>query len=137
MTRACFWCGAARPGGLTRDHVVPLGAGGADAPANVVLACGPCNRERGFLVDAYRRAKWLRGVNVRGGVRIDKLLRRYRRQLPDFIASQRRWADAENRLLGYSPSGALDLSVPGSGEGARFKAAVAAARSRAETGVGG
>lgn len=44
----CCWCGA-RPDYLTFDHVLPINKGGSDHPDNLVMACEPCNRERGNL----------------------------------------------------------------------------------------
>lgn len=43
--RECVYCGATAR--LTRDHFVPLSAGGADHPSNIVLACEPCNAAKG------------------------------------------------------------------------------------------
>ena len=44
----CLYCGQIFPDGhLTRDHVVPLSVGGADAWANVVTACRGCNTRKG------------------------------------------------------------------------------------------
>ena len=39
----CHWCG--QPA-TTRDHLVPLSAGGAHEPGNIVPACQPCNSGR-------------------------------------------------------------------------------------------
>ncbi len=36
--------------GLSPDHVVPLAAGGNNAPANVVTACGTCNYAKGHCL---------------------------------------------------------------------------------------
>jgi len=49
----CCWCGkpmaaaAPRDDRPTFDHVVPLSRGGADEPANLVIACHACNNRRG------------------------------------------------------------------------------------------
>lgn len=41
----CMYCGETLPPGLlTRDHIVPLSAGGRDEWENVVAACRPCNQ---------------------------------------------------------------------------------------------
>lgn len=43
----CLYCGEELPTGLlTRDHVVPLSAGGRDTWENVVTACQPCNNRK-------------------------------------------------------------------------------------------
>ena len=43
----CLYCGEALPPELlTRDHVVPLSAGGRDTWENVVTACQPCNHRK-------------------------------------------------------------------------------------------
>ena len=44
----CMYCGSQYPEGqLTRDHILPLSRGGADAWANVVAACRSCNTRKG------------------------------------------------------------------------------------------
>lgn len=40
----CVYCGGEA---TTRDHVIPRGRPGWDAPDNVVLACQPCNASKG------------------------------------------------------------------------------------------
>ena len=43
----CLYCGEELPPRLlTRDHVVPLSAGGTDEWENVVAACRPCNQRK-------------------------------------------------------------------------------------------
>jgi hypothetical protein len=43
----CLYCGAELPPELlTRDHVVPLSAGGRNTWENVVSACQPCNHRK-------------------------------------------------------------------------------------------
>ncbi|MEM6638729.1 MAG: HNH endonuclease [Pseudomonadota bacterium] len=43
----CLYCGEVLPSALlTRDHVVPVSAGGEDAWENVVTACRPCNHNK-------------------------------------------------------------------------------------------
>ncbi|MEM7610278.1 MAG: HNH endonuclease [Pseudomonadota bacterium] len=43
----CLYCGDALPMRmLTRDHVVPVSAGGLDSWENVVTACRPCNHRK-------------------------------------------------------------------------------------------
>jgi 5-methylcytosine-specific restriction endonuclease McrA len=41
----CAYCGA-RPARLEQDHVIPLTRGGQHTAANVVPACGSCNRRK-------------------------------------------------------------------------------------------
>lgn len=46
----CLYCGENLPVGLlTRDHVVPVSAGGKDVWSNVVTACRPCNHRKSNL----------------------------------------------------------------------------------------
>lgn len=46
----CLYCGEVLPTGrLTRDHVVPVSAGGLDEWENVVTACRPCNHRKDNL----------------------------------------------------------------------------------------
>jgi 5-methylcytosine-specific restriction endonuclease McrA len=40
---------------LTVEHIVPLCLGGSNDPANIALACAPCNHERGR--DAWMNKK--------------------------------------------------------------------------------
>lgn len=43
----CLYCGDVLPPSLlTRDHVVPVSAGGRDTWENVVTACRPCNHRK-------------------------------------------------------------------------------------------
>ena len=43
----CLYCGDVLPvRQLTRDHIVPLSAGGRDEWENVVAACRPCNHRK-------------------------------------------------------------------------------------------
>lgn len=53
----CWYCGidflSAK---LTRDHIVPRSKGGLNVPSNLVLACFPCNQEKGNKsLEIYRR----------------------------------------------------------------------------------
>lgn len=43
----CFLCGKPMGAGATDDHLIPLAYGGADIPANVVLAHRRCNQLKG------------------------------------------------------------------------------------------
>lgn len=44
----CFWCSLALTAETaTIDHKIPLARGGSNAQDNTVLACEPCNREKG------------------------------------------------------------------------------------------
>lgn len=109
--RICFWCDAVAS--LTRDHVVPIGAGGPKHGANVVPACRVCQRERAALVSQYAVARDLRTAAPKLS---EKHLRRR-------VAKQRRKQDLKRSLLakwvaleterwGSSPSGDMDLSLP-------------------------
>lgn len=44
----CVYCG--ERGRMTRDHFVPLSAGGADNASNIVPACEPCNQSKGGML---------------------------------------------------------------------------------------
>jgi 5-methylcytosine-specific restriction endonuclease McrA len=49
--RRCVYCGAFLDIDFaTIDHVYPLAHGGAHAPGNLVVACGPCNRLKGDML---------------------------------------------------------------------------------------
>lgn len=46
----CLYCGEVLPASLlTRDHIVPLSAGGRDTWENVATACRPCNHRKADL----------------------------------------------------------------------------------------
>lgn len=45
----CAYCGERSDEPLHQDHVVPLSRGGRHAVANILPACGPCNRAKGDL----------------------------------------------------------------------------------------
>lgn len=55
--RECFYCACGlsleapvgAPGRATREHLVPVTAGGPDVVANIFAACEPCNSEAGHL----------------------------------------------------------------------------------------
>lgn len=44
----CFYCGEF-PDAYHLDHVTPKSRGGSDGPANRVLACAPCNLDKGTM----------------------------------------------------------------------------------------
>ena len=48
----CAYCGM-QDGKLTQDHIIPLSKGGHHTLANVVPACWPCNRLKGYTVNKY------------------------------------------------------------------------------------
>lgn len=46
----CLYCGDSLPASLlTRDHIIPQAAGGADTWENVATACRPCNHRKGCM----------------------------------------------------------------------------------------
>lgn len=47
---ACRYCGTAVADSYQVDHVVPVAQGGASVMGNLVLACTPCNQEKGNTV---------------------------------------------------------------------------------------
>jgi 5-methylcytosine-specific restriction endonuclease McrA len=51
----CGYCGLLRP--LEPDHRIPLERGGPNVIANIIPACGPCNRKKGRLTEAEFRAR--------------------------------------------------------------------------------
>jgi 5-methylcytosine-specific restriction endonuclease McrA len=55
-TGRCYYCRRqVGPRGLTMDHIVPLGRGGASIRGNVVPACKRCNtRKQGLLPIEWR-----------------------------------------------------------------------------------
>lgn len=51
----CAYCGVVAP--LEVDHRIPLKRGGSNWIANILPACGPCNRRKGQLTEAEFRAR--------------------------------------------------------------------------------
>ena len=43
----CYWCGSPLGGVAHRDHVQPLARGGLNDVSNLVMACPPCNLDKG------------------------------------------------------------------------------------------
>lgn len=47
----CYYCGSRFSiRKMTKDHLVPKGKGGSDSLSNYVLACYPCNHEKGDML---------------------------------------------------------------------------------------
>ena len=44
---ACEYCGAKFTRRPTRDHIVPVSAGGSNTLANIALVCRACNMRKG------------------------------------------------------------------------------------------
>ena len=56
FSKKCFWCGAILTlDTSTLDHKIPLALGGLDNANNWVLACEPCNHDRGSSMPELRR----------------------------------------------------------------------------------
>lgn len=53
--RRCAYCLVVAP--LEVDHRIPLKRGGTNWIANILPACGPCNRKKGQLTEAEFRAR--------------------------------------------------------------------------------
>lgn len=92
---------------LTRDHVIPLGAGGRDHWQNIVKACVDCNGSRGAVLShAFVIA------DARAGRLTPKALRRLRKRLPEIHQLRDDWVRMELDRLGTSFTETLDLSLP-------------------------
>lgn len=77
---ACAYCGS-RDGELTRDHMVPISAGGSIAWENIVPACNSCNASKAQLgADEFRRRResreWQAMKLLRQGLTLDEVYRR-------------------------------------------------------------
>ena len=71
----CHYCGVRTRSKMgwrnsaTRDHRVPLSRGGADAGANVVLACWRCNQVKGHMTEEEFRAVYRSPADIPKGPR--------------------------------------------------------------------
>jgi 5-methylcytosine-specific restriction endonuclease McrA len=63
----CVCCGQQFPDhkGLTRDHIVPVSAGGHSRESNIQPLCQTCNQKKGIQVIDYRMAELARQLKVR------------------------------------------------------------------------
>jgi hypothetical protein len=111
----CFYCGSHLRADNPIDHVLPWSLVGIDGLANLVLACGPCNGDKGNLLPA---------VDIVG-----RVLSRDR-QLLDNIAAELQWPTQRDRVVaaarglyrgqpagvptwsGYHRTTILDISYP-------------------------
>lgn len=88
----CFYCGIRliRTGGKgkaarTKDHKQPRSRGGSWQSTNIVLACWPCNIEKGKLtVDEYRAVLAFR----RGLLKVGKEMFRFAGEQSKFVAER-------------------------------------------------
>lgn len=113
----CFWCDADGVR-LTRDHVVPVCAGGEEWN-NIVRACDGCQSSRGRVQQHFGKARGLRYKVTRWAEASDrrrKLIRRWRRALlrerPEVLVLVAFWTERERERWGSSPTAALDLTIP-------------------------
>jgi 5-methylcytosine-specific restriction endonuclease McrA len=77
--RRCVYCAQALVlERTTLDHVYPLAHGGADAPGNLVAACGPCNRMKGDMLpqEFFARYPWAGANFVRYARAVHRALKR-------------------------------------------------------------
>jgi 5-methylcytosine-specific restriction endonuclease McrA len=77
--RRCVYCARAlAPECATLDHVYPLAHGGANAPGNLVTACGPCNRMKGDMLpyEFFARYPWAGANFVRYARTVHRALKR-------------------------------------------------------------
>jgi 5-methylcytosine-specific restriction endonuclease McrA len=77
--RRCVYCARAlAPECATLDHVYPLAHGGANAPGNLVAACGPCNRMKGDMLphEFFARYPWAGANFVRYARAVHRALKR-------------------------------------------------------------
>ncbi len=111
----CFYCGSHLREDNPIDHVLPWSLVGIDGLANLVLACRPCNGDKGNLLPA---------VDI-----VDRVLARDRQVLGD-IAAELQWPTQHDRVVaaargvyrgqppgvptwsGYHRTAALDISYP-------------------------
>lgn len=111
----CFYCDTTLPTNNPIDHVLPWSLVGIDGLANLVLACGRCNGDKGNLLPA---------IDI-----VNEVLTRDR-QLLDDIAAELQWPTQHDRVVaaarglyrgqprgaptwsGYRQTSVLDISYP-------------------------
>lgn len=94
----CEWCGASRVNAAFElDHVLSLRQGGANAAANLVVACPDCNRRKGRKHPARFAAEIYQETGRKTDL-IARMLRRYdldpAQQLPLFADGAKETAAA-------------------------------------------
>lgn len=114
--RRCFWCDG--PGPLTRDHVVPYSVGGGFAD-NIVPACQACNDERAVIARHHGQARTLRrllpgwaGLPFPERTQARRIRRSVDREAALVYRLVEKWQAIEESRWGWSPSAALDLTLP-------------------------
>ncbi len=115
----CFWCDK-KSTLLTRDHVVPVVAGGGDHD-NIVMACHACQVERCKIQSLYGQIKIIQRNIDRWRYLTDHqkrsaagVVKHAEKQLPLVLSLVTKWRIIETTLWGSSPSAALNLEIPDS-----------------------
>jgi len=98
----CYWC--EKRARLNRDHVIPLGVGGPDLRSNIVMACDPCNQERGILVSFHREI-----IKIKNASATQSTVNRMVRRAEYIKGVLAKWVEIENAKCGFSPSSELKL----------------------------
>lgn len=110
--RVCFWCDVACM--TTRDHVVPLGAGGKNHWENVVPACTVCQGERSRIMSLHKDAKKLKETEkeFRDSPSFKKSVVKQQMTQRALRPLLLKWFAIETERWGWSPSASLDLGLP-------------------------
>lgn len=85
----CFWC-QARVKRITRDHLIPLGMGGASS-GKTVDACQKCNSERGKVTELYSDRHHMLKYIERNPERITTYKNRFRRKVQKMLVLIAKW----------------------------------------------
>jgi hypothetical protein len=123
-TFTCVWCQRilAKRFHASKDHLKPQCLGKDHRCENLASACKRCNNDRGRITSFYSRKLWLVRQIERWKTniplmkeqrpKIERMLAKYKRQLPAMLMEQAGWANMERERIGRSFSDAMDLSAP-------------------------
>ena len=100
----CVYCASPLDAhSATLDHVHPLARGGAHDPANVVVACGACNRMKGDLLpqEFFMRFPWAGQHFLQYARTVHRALKRIARRAVSLACAEDPRAGVRGRVSGH------------------------------------
>lgn len=85
----CFWCGALVKH-ITRDHLIPLGMGGA-SDGETVDACQRCNSERGRVTELYNCRLHMHQYIEKNPTRMTMYKNKFRKRVQKLLPLIAKW----------------------------------------------